>query len=70
MKRYGFVFTSIFALGLGVGASMSAYGYDPSCLASCQEQLNDCRAQVVGDPQWNSRHCNVLYRACVAACSE
>ncbi len=70
MKRYGFAFAATFALGLGFGASQSALGYDdPFCLADCQEQLNDCRAQVVGDPQWNSKHCNALYRACVAACA-
>jgi hypothetical protein len=68
--RHAFSVSAIaLSLGLGLGASVSAADADPLCLASCQEQLNDCRAQAQ-DPKWISRHCNPIYRACVASCQE
>jgi hypothetical protein len=55
------------AFGLGSGASASAFYADPLCYASCQEQMNDCLAQV---PAGQFRICARQYRECLAACEQ
>ncbi|UHQ21822.1 hypothetical protein LVB77_14225 [Lysobacter sp. 5GHs7-4] len=66
MKRFRirYLAVALLAFGLGFGGTVFAFGDDPFCVASCQEQLNDCRAQNPG----NSSHCGPIYRACIAAC--
>ncbi|MBX9403715.1 hypothetical protein K4L06_20610 [Lysobacter sp. BMK333-48F3] len=50
--------------GLGFGAT--ALAYDPYCYSTCQELMNDCRAQV--PPGGSSAHCSRAYRECLAGC--
>lgn len=54
------------ALGLGFGASVSA-DPDPFCQSTCQEQMNDCLAQV---PEHQFKICSRQYRECLAGCEE
>lgn len=55
------------ALGLGFGASVSAFDADPLCYSSCQEQMNDCLAQV---PSHQFKICARQYSECLAACEQ
>lgn len=68
MKRFNAGWVAAAALVVGLGATASAFAQDPGCYSSCQEQMNDCRAQAVGGPQWFTQHCNQQYRECIASC--
>lgn len=62
------MFVAALALGLGFGASVSAFdGGDPFCYADCQNQMNDCLAQV---PEHQFKICARQYRACIADCEQ
>lgn len=54
------------ALGLGFGATVSADS-DPFCQSTCQEQMNDCLAQV---PSHQFKICARQYRECLASCEQ
>jgi hypothetical protein len=55
------------AFGLGFGASVSAFDSDPYCYSDCQEQMNDCLAQV---PAHQFKICARQYRECIAGCEQ
>ena len=55
------------ALGLGFGASVSAFYTDPGCLSLCQEITNDCIAQAQAGGG-GTRHCARVYHDCIAGC--
>lgn len=65
MKRLMLVSAVVFALGLGFGASASAYVEpEDDCTVSCQEIANDCLAQT-----GNFALCRRIFRNCLDSCT-
>lgn len=65
MNRIDLRWAAMAALVFGLGFGASASASDPGCYSTCQELMNDCRAQA---PPGNTQHCNRLYRDCLAGC--
>lgn len=66
MKRIDATRAAFVALVFGLGFGATALAYDPYCYSTCQELLNDCRAQV--PPGGSTAHCSRAYRECLAGC--
>ncbi|WP_157753899.1 hypothetical protein [Lysobacter capsici] len=68
MKRIDLRWVAMAALVFGLGFGASAAASDPGCYSTCQELMNDCRAQAPPGNPGDTQHCNRLYRECLAGC--